>query len=241
MRTQVKHAKNVADVSAREALELMKKSLSLYMEMDVKTSIYLEKMYAYKKYCKKGTKVYWPMAIYALMMSVKDKELDGLEEVLNDYEYAGKLLQRLQSETVEDVALSYSQQNLSEDDRAFIELLMLEYSEYGFEFDEAIMRIYEEREQSGGKDCMKITADTTVEEVEKQTKDTFYAMCDDNRGISRAEDVMDNFMERLNNDEFPKDTEPKSDDGFIPTDEMAEKILEGYHEILEDIKKLNLK
>lgn len=208
MRTKVKHDKNAKCVSAREALDLMKKSLSLFMEMDIKTSIYLEKMYAYKKYCKKGTKAYWQMAIYSIMMAVNDRDLDELEEMLNCYECVGGLLQRLQSEPVTDVALSYSQQNLDENKRAYIELLILEYAELGLEFDEAISKIYAEKEQS--------------------------------KGISKAEDVMDDFMQKLNNNEFPKDTEPKSSDEFIPTDELAEKILDGYQEILEDIKQLKL-
>lgn len=215
MEIKVKHAKNVRNIPAREALECMKKSLQLSMGMTIETSLYLERMFNYKKYCMKTTRNDWTKAIYGVMMSVNDEDLDVLEAKLNSYEEAAKLMQRLQSEPVDEVALFYSKQTLSNSTRGFIELLILEYSEHGLEFDEAIRKIEESKE-------------VRREEIA-------------NKGIIRAEDFMDRFMEKLNNDEFPKDTEPKSADEFIPTDEMAEKIIKGYHEILEEIKKLELK
>lgn len=96
---------------------------------------------------------------------------------------------------------------------------------------------------------MKITEETTVAEVKEQTMSVFMNMCDPNlpvdRGISRAEDVMDDFMTKLNNDEFKKDTMPQYDEGFDPSNESeAERILEGYQNLLheiDDLKKLELK
>lgn len=96
---------------------------------------------------------------------------------------------------------------------------------------------------------MKITEETTVAEVKEQTMSVFMNMCDPNlpvdRGISRAEDVMDDFMTKLNNDEFKKDTMSQEDEGFDPAnDEEAERILAGYQNLLQEIesfKKLELK
>lgn len=96
---------------------------------------------------------------------------------------------------------------------------------------------------------MKITEDTTVEEVKEQTMTVFMNMCDPELpmqgGISRASDAMDTFMDKLNNDEFKKDTMPQYDEGFDPSnEEEAQRILTGYHNLLEEIdslKKLELK
>lgn len=60
------------------------------------------------------------------------------------------------------------------------------------------------------------------------------------KGISKAEDVMDDFMQKLENDELPKETEPKQADDF-DLEVEAERIIEGYHELLEDIKELKLR
>ncbi|MDE6292454.1 MAG: hypothetical protein K2L98_02100, partial [Bacilli bacterium] len=239
MNIKVKHAKNVPNISAKEALECMKKSLYLSIGMDVKTSIYLERMFDYKKYCRKTTRDAWTMAIYGVMMSVNDRDLSELEEMLKNYEKAGELLQRLTVEPIDEVALSYSQETSRNYSRDFVELLILIYSECGLEFDDATRKIEnKENTKSGGEDKVKITQDTTVEEVNERTKATLYAMCGENTGMSKAEDVMDRFMEKLNNDEFPKVTEPMSREDFIPTEEAAEKIAEEYQEILDDIKTL---
>lgn len=96
---------------------------------------------------------------------------------------------------------------------------------------------------------MKITEETTVEEVKEQTISVFMNMCDPDLpvqgGMSKAEDAMDSFMDKLNNGEFKKDTMPQEDEGFDPSnDEEAERILAGYQNLLqeiEDFKKLELK
>ena len=92
---------------------------------------------------------------------------------------------------------------------------------------------------------MKITEETTAEEVNAQTKRVFYAMCDygqpGDKGISDAGEVMDDFMGKLENNEFSKDTEPAQEDGFEPTDDEADRIINGYKDILEEIKKLKLR
>ncbi len=92
---------------------------------------------------------------------------------------------------------------------------------------------------------MKITDTTTAEEVNAQTKRVFYAMCDYEKpvekGISDAGQVIDDFMEKLENNEFSKDTEPMQEDGFEPTDNGAERIINGYKDILEEIKELKLR
>ncbi|MDE6142214.1 MAG: hypothetical protein K2G03_06385, partial [Bacilli bacterium] len=168
-----KKVQNAANISAREALECMKKSIYLSMRMDIKAAFYLKRMNEYKKYCMIRTRTEWCKAIYEIMMSANDRDLDDLEVMLNCYEQAGKLLQRLQSESLEEVAFSYSEQVLENDTRAFIELLILVYSDYGLEFDEALAQIELEK-QKGGR--MKITSNTTVEEVKDTTKNTFYAM-----------------------------------------------------------------
>lgn len=229
MNIKVKHAKNVPDISAKEALECMKKSLYLSMGMDIKTSLYLERMFAYKKYCMRTTRDNWTMAVYGLVMSVNDRDLDELEKELNAYEKAGELLQRLSAESIDEVALSYSQETSREYLKDFVELLILVYSEFGLEFDEALMRI---------NDGKSVQTNKIVEEVSNNPDNTLNA---NKRGMSKAEDVMDRFMEKLNNNEFPKVTEPKSREEFIPTDEEIERISEGFQEILRDIKRLDLK
>lgn len=239
METNVKSVQNVANISAREALECMKKSIYLSMRMDIKTAFYLKRMNEYKKYCMIRTRNEWCKGIYGILLSVNDRDLDELEDMLNCYEAAGKLLKRLQSESLEEVVLSYREQDLESDEKAFIELLILVYSEYGLEFEEALAKIELDKQKGGRR--MKITPDTTVEEVKDSTKNTFYAMCADRSGMSKAEEVMDNFMEKLNNDEFSRRTEPYVGEEFVPSDEEAERILAGYHEILEEIKELKLK
>lgn len=58
-------------------------------------------------------------------------------------------------------------------------------------------------------------------------------------GISNAEEIMEEFMDKLDNGAFTKETLIQEDEGFDPTnDEEAERILVGYQKLLEDIEQI---
>lgn len=243
-----KEVDEILEVNAKNALEDMRIAISLSITKNSKytglvVSQYLDKMYAYKKFCLPHTKIQWCEMIYQVLSSVEIRRAEDLEEVLRAYEIAGELMEELSSKSVNEVAKSFLARQLPLDMRDYVDLLMTIYSELGLSFIEEIKMLFNEENKKGDGN-MKITSETTVEEVKEQTKEVFYQMCDydkDNqRGISKAGDVMDDFMQKLENNEFPKDTEPKQADDF-DLEVEAERIIEGYHELLEDIKELKLR
>lgn len=199
-------------VTNKNAVKDMKLAISLSITKNgqytgVIVEPYLEKMYAYKEGCSDSTKQEWCNVIYETLCSVERREVKEVEDMLDCYEEAGVLIGRLKDESILDVARDFYAQEFNKSKRTFIEILVLVYSEYGLEFDDAIMNI------------------------EKKNK----------KGMSGAEVVMDDFMGRLENNEFKKDTESSSGEEFDPTDQiMVERIQNGYKKILDDIKKLNL-
>lgn len=238
----------ILEVNAKNALEDMRIAISLSITKNSKytgvvVSQYLDKMYAYKKFCIPHTKIQWCEMIYHILSSVEVRKPEELEEVLRAYEITGELMEELSSKSLRDVAKSFLARKLPEDMKDFVDLLMTIYSEFGLSFIDEIKKLSNEENKKGDGN-MKITSETTVEEVKEQTKEVFYQMCDydknESKGISKAEDVMDDFMQKLENDELPKETEPKQADDF-DLEVEAERIIEGYHELLEDIKELKLR
>lgn len=253
---------NMMKVNARNAIDDMAIAISLSITKDGKyfgaiASQYLEWMNKYSQFCSDSSKEQWCNTIYNILCSGDEEKRDERVAVLECYEKAGELMEKLSNSSLESVASEYLKTAKDEGTRDFVELLVLLYSSVGMEFLEMVetpndkqkkANLKEEYDrQKKGDNGMKITENTTVEEVREATMTTFAAMCDaqseQKSGMRKAEDVMDEFMEKLNNDEFPKDTEPHANDnGFDPTnEEEAERILAGFSNLLEEIKELKLK
>lgn len=56
--------------------------------------------------------------------------------------------------------------------------------------------------------------------------------------MNKAEKVMEDFMRKLNNDEFSKDTYPQIDNGFDPTKSNIDQTLKDYEKTLENLKNM---
>lgn len=233
-------------VTAENAIQDMSMAMALSITKDGKyfgtiASQYLDKMKEYVPFCIEGTWQQWENALYNILCSKSKENVQERITVLKCYELADSLMKRMSEESVMDVVAEYEQSSFDLATREFTELLLLIYSKYGLEFMECLEKIAENRQKKEGNDDMKITQDTTAEEVKENTMNTLYAMCENRSGISEASAAMDNFMEKLANGELEREVEPNVGEEFIPTEEEAERILAGFNNILEEIKELKLK
>ncbi|MCX4364543.1 MAG: hypothetical protein OSJ70_02035 [Bacilli bacterium] len=236
----------VFQITAENAIRDMAIAMSLSITKDGKyfgaiASQYLDKMKEYVPFCIEGTWQQWENALYNILCSKSEENVEERINVLKCYELAGSLMKRVSEETVMDVVAEYEDSSIDSATRGFAELLLLIYSKYGSEFMECLEKIRENREKKVGIDEMKITQDTTAEEVKADTMKTLYAMCEDRSGMSEASAAMDNFMEKLDNGELEREFEPSVGEDFDPNEEEAERILAGFNSILEEIKELKLK
>ena len=56
--------------------------------------------------------------------------------------------------------------------------------------------------------------------------------------MNKAEDVMNNFMKKLNNGEFVKDTCVQTEKEFNPTDKNIKEKLDSYGKTLQEMNKI---